>query len=90
MGLSVRFFPFHEVTPTGDCQASRGVVALGLCVSARPARLLRHVSPIAWDNVILYGQCVLDHARIRWKRGPRRAFWRTVSLATRSTGKTPG
>ena len=65
MGLSVGFFPLREVIPTGDCQASRGVVALGLCVSARPARLLRHISPITWDNVILYGQYVLDRARIR-------------------------
>ena len=29
------------------------------------ATLLQHVSPIAWDNVILYGQYVLDRARVR-------------------------
>ena len=29
------------------------------------ATLLQHVSPIEWDNVILYGQYVLDHARVR-------------------------
>jgi TnpA family transposase len=27
--------------------------------------LLEHVSPIEWDNVILYGQYVLDHAQVR-------------------------
>jgi hypothetical protein len=27
--------------------------------------LLEHVSPIEWDNVILYGQYVLDRARVR-------------------------
>ena len=27
--------------------------------------LLQHVSPIEWDNVILYGQYVLDRARVR-------------------------
>lgn len=31
--------------------------------------LLRHVSPIGWDNVVIYGQYVLDPRRI----GPRRA-----------------
>ena len=29
------------------------------------ATLLQHVSPIEWDNVILYGQYVLDHAGVR-------------------------
>ena len=28
-------------------------------------RLLQHVSPIEWDNVILYGQYVLDRDRVR-------------------------
>ena len=27
--------------------------------------LAQHVSPIEWDNVILYGQYVIDPARIR-------------------------
>ena len=27
--------------------------------------LLEHVSPIEWDNVILYGQYVLDRAQFR-------------------------
>ncbi len=27
--------------------------------------MLEHVSPIEWDNVILYGQYVLDRSRIR-------------------------
>jgi hypothetical protein len=27
--------------------------------------LLEHVSPIEWDNVILYGQYVLDRAQVR-------------------------
>ncbi len=27
--------------------------------------LLEHVSPIEWDNVILYGQYVLDRERVR-------------------------
>jgi hypothetical protein len=27
--------------------------------------LLEHVSPIEWDNVVLYGQYVLDRERVR-------------------------
>ena len=27
--------------------------------------IVQHVSPIEWDNVILYGQYVLDRARVR-------------------------
>ena len=27
--------------------------------------LMEHVSPIEWDNVILYGQYVLDRAQVR-------------------------
>jgi hypothetical protein len=27
--------------------------------------LLEHVGPIGWDDVILYGQYVLDRARVR-------------------------
>ena len=33
--------------------------------------MLQHVSPIEWDNVILYGQYVLDRARVRYP------FWGT-------------
>jgi hypothetical protein len=29
------------------------------------ASLLEHVSPIEWDNFILYGQYVLDRKRVR-------------------------
>ena len=32
---------------------------------ALPQRCSQHVSPIEWDNVILYGQYVLDRARVR-------------------------
>ena len=32
---------------------------------AWPQPCSQHVSPIKWDNVILYGQYVLDRARVR-------------------------
>ena len=34
--------------------------------------LLEHVSPIEWDNVVLYGQYILDRKLVRRQRGPRR------------------
>ena len=46
-----------QITRTGR---ARAVTKEGLA-----ATLLQHVSPIEWDNVILYGQYVLDHARVR-------------------------
>ena len=30
--------------------------------------LLEHVSPIEWDNVVLYGQYILDRKRVRQRR----------------------
>ena len=29
--------------------------------------LLEHVSPIEWDNVVLYGQYTLDRKLLRWR-----------------------
>jgi hypothetical protein len=33
--------------------------------------LLEHVSPIEWDNVILYGQYILDRKLVRRPRSAR-------------------
>ena len=33
-----------------------------------PAMLRRHVSPIEWDNIILYGQYVFDRGCVRYPR----------------------
>ena len=46
-----------QITRTGRAEA---VAEEGI-----DATLLQHVSPIEWDNVILYGQYVLDRARVR-------------------------
>ena len=46
-----------QITRTGRAEA---VTKEGLA-----ATLLQHVSPIEWDHVILYGQHVLDRARVR-------------------------
>jgi hypothetical protein len=35
--------------------------------------LLEHVSPIEWDNVVLYGQYILDRKLVRRRRRAMRA-----------------
>ena len=35
--------------------------------------LLEHVSPIEWDNVVLYGQYILDRKLVRHRRRTKRA-----------------
>ena len=34
--------------------------------------LLEHVSPIEWDNVVLYGQYILDRKLVRQRRRTKR------------------
>jgi putative ubiquitin-RnfH superfamily antitoxin RatB of RatAB toxin-antitoxin module len=34
--------------------------------------LLEHVSPIEWDNVVLYGQYILDPKLVRRRRRAKR------------------
>jgi len=34
--------------------------------------LLEHVSPIEWDNVVLYGQYILDRKLVRRRRRAKR------------------
>jgi hypothetical protein len=34
--------------------------------------LLEHVSPIEWDNVVLYGQYILDRKLVRQRRRAKR------------------
>jgi hypothetical protein len=33
---------------------------------------VEHVSPIEWDNVVLYGQYILDRKLVRLRRRPKR------------------
>jgi hypothetical protein len=33
---------------------------------------LEHVSPIEWDNIVLYGQCILDRKLDRQRRRTKR------------------
>ena len=57
-----------QIRRTGRAEA---VTKEGLAATLQPrlppgsARSSQDVSPIKWDNVILYGQYVLDRARVR-------------------------
>ena len=53
-------FPVQQ--PLEICEELLSFVALQTGIDVT---LLQHVSPIEWDNVILYGQYVLDRARVR-------------------------
>ena len=57
---------FPSRKPIGK-QADHTDGASGGCRQGRPGRnpASQDVSPIKWDNVILYGQYVLDRARVR-------------------------
>ena len=46
-------------------QITRTVRSEAVAEEGIDATLLQHVSPIEWDNVILYGQYVLDRALVR-------------------------
>ena len=47
--------------------------------------MLKHISPIEWSNVLLYGQYVIDRNLIRRRRppSPSRRRWRCDSIFTR-------
>ncbi len=50
--------------------------------------LLEHVSPIEWDNVVLYDQYVLDKKRIRRRRRtPLRVVPKTQRPAKEASGQ---
>jgi hypothetical protein len=48
--------------------------------------LLEHVSPIEWDNVVLYGQYILDRKLVRERRSTKKvglSVRAAVAFATR-------
>jgi hypothetical protein len=40
--------------------------------------LLEHVSPIEWDNVVLYGQYILDRKLVRQRRRTKKVGLRPL------------
>ena len=69
----------HEQMNSGSCltlilaciiywqakQITRTMLSGDLAQEGIGATLIQHISPIEWDNVILYGQYVLDRALVR-------------------------
>ena len=43
------------------------------CLVTIDLSLLEHVSPIEWDNVVLYGQYILDRKLVRRRRRAKKA-----------------
>ena len=43
--------------------------------------LLEHVSPIEWDNVVLYGQYILDRKLVRRRRGAKRVAYKITRIS---------
>ena len=67
------------ILPTRSQLASQADHADGASGGLSPRKALpqpcsQHVSPIEWDNVILYGQYVLDRARGPLATGPYVVF----------------
>ena len=51
-------------------EISRVVSGAAIAENGLDPRDLAHISPIEWDNVILYGEYVIDRRRIRRTVGP--------------------
>ena len=51
--------------------------------------LLRHVSPIEWKNVILYGEIKIDPAKLKTRRGTLVAAARPVVTWSKRAGSSP-
>jgi hypothetical protein len=72
----------EEPSPEDICAVLAAVMAHGcnlgvytmaqLTSNVTYEQLLEHVSPIEWDNVVLYGQYILDRKLVRRRRGAKR------------------
>jgi Tn3 transposase DDE domain len=54
------------------CEISRVLSECDPIANGVDLSLLEHVSPIEWDNVVLYGQYILDRKLVRRRRGAKR------------------
>jgi hypothetical protein len=54
------------------CEISRVLSECDPIANGIDLSLLEHVSPIEWDNVVLYGQYILDRKLVRRRRGAKR------------------
>ena len=51
------------------CEISRVLSECDPIANGIDLSLLEHISPIEWDNVVLYGQYILDRKLVRRRRG---------------------
>ena len=56
------------------CEISRVLSECDPLANGIDLSLLEHVSPIEWDNVVLYGQYILDRKLVRRHRRAKRVF----------------
>jgi TnpA family transposase len=54
------------------CEISRVLSECDPVANGIDLSLLEHVSPIEWDNVVLYGQYILDRKLVRQRRRAKR------------------
>ena len=54
------------------CEISRVLSECDPVANGIDLSLLEHVSPIEWDNVVLYGQYILDRKLVRRRRRAKR------------------
>jgi TnpA family transposase len=54
------------------CEISRVLSECDPLANGIDLSLLEHVSPIEWDNVVLYGQYILDRKLVRQRRRAKR------------------
>jgi len=54
------------------CKTSRVLSECDPVANGIDLSLLEHVSPIEWDNVVLYGQYILDPKLVRRRRRAKR------------------
>jgi Tn3 transposase DDE domain len=54
------------------CEISRVLSECDPVADGIDLSVLEHVSPIEWDNVVLYGQYILDRKLVRRRRRAKR------------------
>jgi hypothetical protein len=61
-----------DLWSAAPCEISRVLSECDPVANGIDLSLLEHVSPIEWDNVVLYGQYILDRKLVRHRRRARK------------------
>ena len=62
---SLEFWPWQKADQVSRDLAERVITECDPQAAGVDVALLEHVSPIEWDNVLLYGEYVIDRSLIR-------------------------